>query len=320
MYFLDNTFCVDARVNLALEEVLFDCEFDEDLLMFWQNENAVIIGKNQFTYDEINFDTVKKDEVQVVRRNSGGGAVYHDLGNLNFSYITTNGNFDFYDPVITALKSLGAPAQKSGRNDLILEGKKFSGTAVYQKKGKILYHGTILFDSDLSKMPRYLNVSGTKLSKRHIASVSSRVTNIKDYLPGLSMSEFKAVLLNSFKDGRPVKKIFPEKFLSKAKPLVKEKYESEAWNFGRRPKGYKKIKFVSKAGEIFAFFKKEKDRILDIRFYGDFFSESEVGDFEVLCKNKTIEELYHYGKTAKKYFIGLSTKDYLKLIKKIEGN
>src|SRR5690554_1895283 len=179
----------DPRYNLALEEyVLKYLDTTEDIILLWQNEPSVIIGRNQNTTEEINATYIKEHNIHVVRRISGGGAVYHDFGNLNFTFVTNNlrenlNNYrKFTEPVIQALNELGVPAEFSGRNDIVVEGKKISGNAQSYHKNRMFHHGTILFNANLEMVAKVLQVSADKIASKGIKSNRSRVTNILPYL------------------------------------------------------------------------------------------------------------------------------------------
>lgn len=180
--------------NLAMEEYLTDALPVNSALMFlWQNRNCVVIGKNQNIYDECNLDLMKSDEVKPVRRKTGGGAVYHDLGNLNFSFITDKKHYSKESNnqiIINALKRLDINAEISGRNDLVIREQKFSGHA-YLNKRNCLHHGTLMVDVDKNKLAKYLNVSKEKLSGKHVSSVRSRVINLKEVNETLTVEELK---------------------------------------------------------------------------------------------------------------------------------
>ncbi|MDR2899607.1 MAG: lipoate--protein ligase family protein, partial [Clostridiales bacterium] len=186
MIIIEN-YSTDPAYNLALEEFLFLHRRPiRDVFFLWQNEPTIVIGRHQNTFDEINREFVEANKVHVVRRNSGGGAVYHDLGNLNFSFLVddTDGNRDggfrfdrFTQPVIRTLQQLGVDAENRGRNDIAIDGKKISGNAQFRNGGRLLHHGTILFDSNLENLSMALNFAPEKYVSRAVASIRSRVTN-----------------------------------------------------------------------------------------------------------------------------------------------
>lgn len=200
----------DPRINLAVEEYALNyLDPGEEYVILWQNEPTVVIGRNQNTLAEVNGPFIKERGIHVVRRLSGGGAVYHDLGNLNFTFIVDAekervSNFEYFTrPVIQALASLGVQAEFSGRNDITIDGKKFSGNAQYWSKGRLLHHGTILFNSDLAVVQEALNVKVDKLQSKGVKSVRSRVTNIYPYLKTpITIEEFKEVLWQYLIPGR----------------------------------------------------------------------------------------------------------------------
>lgn len=177
----------DPYCNLAVEEYLFS-HTDEDVFMLWRNARTVVIGKNQNVYAEVDLKFAEDEGIKVARRITGGGAVYHDLGNINYSYITSTDNLsslDFETPsraIISALSDMGIAAELGGRNDILANGKKISGNAQYTSGGRILHHGTLLFDTDTEIMERVLRVDKEKLTSHGVASHKSRVTNIKSLL------------------------------------------------------------------------------------------------------------------------------------------
>ncbi|HQL40659.1 MAG TPA: lipoate--protein ligase family protein, partial [Anaerolineaceae bacterium] len=175
----------DAYFNLAAEEYVFDqLDREEDYLLLWQNRNAVVVGKHQNTIEEVNSQFIQEHGVQVVRRLSGGGAVYHDMGNLNFTFIgDAEGNkFNFQklsQPIVQTLQQMGvADVHFSGRNDILIGEKKISGNAQFVRGNRLLHHGTLLFHSDLDMVSRVLTVKGDKIESKGVKSVRSRVTNI----------------------------------------------------------------------------------------------------------------------------------------------
>ena len=197
----------DPYYNLASEEyVMNSFNEDEKYLMLWQNRPSIIIGKHQNTIEEINREFVQANNIAIVRRLSGGGAVYHDLGNLNFTFIVkvpnTSLEFDFKkftEPVVAALNQMEIPAEFNSRNDLSIEGKKISGNAQYIRKGKCLHHGTLLFNTNLDQLVMALRVSSDKIESKGIKSIRSRVTNIYPYLKKpYTIVDFKNLLLDQF--------------------------------------------------------------------------------------------------------------------------
>ena len=180
----------DAAVNLATEQVIFDSlPRGKSCFLLWQNRSAVVIGRHQDALAEIDRAFVEAEGIQLVRRLSGGGAVYHDLGNLNYSIITEGRGSKapdmavFCEPVLRLLHDLGVRAELSGRNDMTVNGQKFSGSAQHLYKGRVLHHGTLLIDSDLNMVSRALRVDPEKIRSKGLASVRSRVTNLRPFLP-----------------------------------------------------------------------------------------------------------------------------------------
>src|SRR5690625_1036435 len=201
--FIDNKGITDPYINLAIEEYVLK-NFGEKYtyLLFYVNEPSIIVGKNQNSVEEINTDYVDENNIKVVRRLSGGGAVYHDLGNLNFSFITKDDGDSFHnfakftEPVVQALNKIGVPAELVGRNDLQIEGRKFSGNAQFSTKGRMFSHGTLMLDSEIEHIVSALNVKKEKIESKGIKSIRSRVANISEYLDTpLSMEEFKTLIL-----------------------------------------------------------------------------------------------------------------------------
>ena len=181
----------DPRVNLAIEHFLVqEYPLTEPILLFYINEPSIIIGRNQNTIEEINQEYVDEHGIHVVRRLSGGGAVYHDLGNLNLSFIMPDDGDSFRDfekltkTIVAALQEMGVKgAQLKGRNDLVIDDQKFSGNAMYATNGRMFAHGTIMFDSDINEVVNALKVRKDKIESKGIKSIRSRVTNVKPFLP-----------------------------------------------------------------------------------------------------------------------------------------
>lgn len=192
----------DPYYNLAVEKYLLETVSpDACILYLWQNENTVVIGRNQNPWAECSVARIDEDKVKLARRLSGGGAVFHDLGNLNFTFLVAEENYDLdrqLSVIETMCRSFGICAERSGRNDILVDGKKFSGNAFYNSKGRSYHHGTLLIHADMQKMPRYLNPSKAKMAAKGVASVRSRVTNLKDYNPDLTIDAAKQGMKKAF--------------------------------------------------------------------------------------------------------------------------
>lgn len=296
-YILSNSF--DPCFNLALEEYIFKTVGGlEDFIILWQNDNTIVIGRHQNTIEEINSDFVQENNINVVRRITGGGAVYHDLGNLNFSFITGYDQNDMIDykkytiPVINALKKLGIDAELSGRNDLTIDGKKFSGNAQSMHKGRILHHGTLLFDSNLDILGKVLNVQPDKIQSKGIKSVRSRVTNIKDYLKkDTDVNGFKELLLkNLFENNNLEEYCLSEDDMNNINKLKESKYDTWEWNYGKSPKfNFKNSKRFAN-GKLEVLLNVNNGHITECKMYGDFLALSAVDELEDKIKGTKYEK------------------------------
>lgn len=287
--------------NLALEEyVLKHLDIDDSILILWQNEPTVVVGRNQNTIEEINTKYVKDKDIHVVRRLSGGGAVYHDLGNLNFTFIVEDtgdsvNNFEkFTKPVIKALKELDIIAAFSGRNDITIEEKKFSGNAQYYYRNRLLHHGTILFNSNLDVVQEALKVKIDKIKSKGIKSVRSRVTNIYPYLKEkISVKDFKYLLLSFlFEQENEEKKehILTKNDLEGINELMKNRYLTWEWNYGESPNfDIQKSKRYG-GGNLDIRLKVQGGIISDCKIFGDFFGRKEISELESLLKDIKYEE------------------------------
>lgn len=278
----------DAYFNLALEEYLVNnfSSFNESIFLLWINEKAIIVGKNQNTFEEINYPAVKEDGVKVVRRLSGGGAVYHDAGNLNFTFIVSKKTIkgevlgDYYyflEMIIKTLSKLGLKVTFEGKNDLQILGKKISGSAQYFSKKVILHHGTLMFDVNLDKLQKYLVVSKQKIISKGIKSLRARVTNIVSHLlTKISIEQFKDHIIRFILENNSTfKKILltEEKRINidKVRKLRNEKYCTWNWNFGISPEfTVHKEKYFTGKGKVDIHILIEAGLIKKIRFFGDF--------------------------------------------------
>ncbi|NLC73266.1 MAG: lipoate--protein ligase [Ruminococcaceae bacterium] len=267
----------DPAINLATEEFVLENRRSGDWLMLWQNDNTVVIGLNQNTVEEINPDFIEKHGTTVIRRNTGGGAVYHDLGNLNYSFFSDLGDAEeltmerFTLPVCTALKKMGVNAETSGRNDIIVEGKKVSGVAQRISGNRILHHGTLLFNSDTDLIAGALRVDSAKFKSKSSKSVKSRVANIVDFLPApLTISEFKQKLLAALAGQGLVREVLADEEKQIVSSLADSKYRSFDWNYGRSPVCSLSCKKRFDCGTLEIKLSIDRTVISDLAFFGDF--------------------------------------------------
>ncbi|MCM3675010.1 lipoate--protein ligase [Peribacillus simplex] len=290
MLFIDNKGITDPRINLAIEEyALKHLNIDETYLLFYINRPSIIIGRNQNTIEEINADYVDGNGITVVRRLSGGGAVYHDLGNLNFSFITRDDGDSFHNfkkftqPVVETLEKLGIHAELSGRNDILAEGKKISGNAMFSTKGRMFSHGTLLFQSEMDHIVSALKVKKDKIESKGIKSIRSRVGNIADFLKEpMSVEEFRSFLLqNIFKDnGKVTEYVLTETDWEKIHKISEERYQNWEWNYGKSPKFNLQNSHRFAVGSVDIRLEVNRGIIENCKIYGDFFGVGEVADIE----------------------------------------
>jgi len=331
MYYIESRH-TDPYRNLALEQFVFDrLNREAGYFMLWQNHNAIIVGKHQNTLEEINTSFVNEKGIAVVRRLSGGGAVYHDLGNLNFTFITDAAasaeekglDFSFFcEPIREALRSFGVPVEIFGRNDMTVEGKKFSGNAQYVKGNRIMHHGTILYDSDLGILSQALKPGNDKIESRGIKSVRSRVTNIRPYMKtDLSITDFWAVLKNYITAAFDMREfsLSPENNAA-VEELRETVYAQWSWNYGRSPPyNMRKARRVEGCGKIDVLLDIEREgKIKNIAFYGDFFGNLDPTELGGMLAGRHLE----YGELKatlsaveiSRYFHGLDNEAFLALL------
>ncbi len=311
-------------LNLAIEEYMFSyCE--DDVFMLWQNEPTVVIGKNQNAFAEINVDYVKENGIHVARRITGGGAVFHDLGNVNYTFIANRKgregiDFEYFcTPIIEALADMGIKSSLSGRNDILIGDKKISGNAQHSKGERVLHHGTILFDSNLDLLDSALKVDEEKIKAKAIKSTRSRVTNIKEYLKSdIKVSEFidkisefvitkysatlieapKSEIINELEIRNSSKKwIYPERdYLSRYKITKKKKFDFAL---------------------IELFMDMKNDVISDVRIVGDFFGKKDISELEDMIKGRRLSELDEVitDIILPDYIYGITASDLIEFIK-----
>ncbi|KEI99557.1 lipoate--protein ligase [Clostridium botulinum A2B3 87] len=277
--------------NLALEEYLLkNVDIKEDYFILWQNEPTIVIGKHQNTLKEINMNFVQDNNINVVRRNSGGGAVYHDLGNINFTFIT---KYDekhlldfktFTNPVVYSLGKLNVKAELSGRNDILIDARKISGNSQHIYKDRFLHHGTLLFNSELENLVKALNVDNDKILSKGIESIKSRVTNIKEHVKeDISMEEFKEILIeNIFIWNKSSLKEYnlTSDHINEIEKLMKEKYMTWQWNYGESPEfNYRNSKRFQ-GGKLEVLLNIVEGHINECKIYGDFLGLMDVSEIE----------------------------------------
>jgi len=232
---------------------------------------------------------VESKGIHVVRRLSGGGAVYHDLGNLNFSFITKDDGESFHnfrkftEPVVAALKSLGVNAELSGRNDLLAEGRKVSGNAQFSTRGRMFSHGTLLFNSEMDHVVSALKVKKDKIESKGIKSIRSRVANISEFLPEkINIQEFRSLILKHIFEGKEniPEYVLTEEDWEKIHQLSKERYQNWEWNYGKSPKFNLQHSHRFPVGSIDVRLEVNKGLIENCKIYGDFFGVGDVSDIE----------------------------------------
>ena len=288
----------DPFFNIATDEYIFK-HIKEDCFMLWQNDNAIIVGKHQNTLAEINIDYVREHGIKVVRRLSGGGAVYHDMGNLNYSFTRTGANSEMVDfkkytlPILEVLQSLGVDAKFEGRNDLTIEGKKFSGNAEHVFKNKVLHHGTLLFTSEMKNVSGALKINPLKYSDKAVKSVPKRVTNISDHLKTpLTLEEFTQKIMDHIIATHDdcVLYEFSETDLAAIQNIRDEKYATWEWNYGKSPDYNFKKGIRTDGGTMEMNMDVVNGIIKKVKIYGDFFNEKDISEIEKALENTPHEE------------------------------
>lgn len=315
--------------NIALEEYCFKKLLHHDkVFILWINEPAIIVGKHQNTIEEINAEFVRENGIHVVRRISGGGAVYHDLNNLNYTIISNEdkgAEFDFKTfsmPVIDTLADLGVNAEFTGRNDLVIGDKKICGNAQAYIKGRVMHHGCLLFDTDLSVLAKALEAPKDRIKSKSTKSVRSVVDNILPNLPEkITVDEFSEKLLAHMKAKFPeMKKYeFSEKELAEIEELRKSKFGTWEWNYGHSPKFDIERNTRFTAGKIQVFADVENAIIRNIKFYGTFFgNNSDLSAVEDVLKGvkytyEAVREVLS-GIEFNDYFAGFSLEELTEAI------
>lgn len=291
LIYIENT-STNPHYNLAFEEYVFtQVAGDTPILLLWQNGPSVIVGRYQNTLEEINYDFIRENGVNVVRRNTGGGAVYHDLGNLNYSFVipgvASRVDFKtFTTPIVKALQSQGIAAEQTGRNDILVDGFKFSGNAQQFSDGKLLHHGTLMFDVNIGDVANVLRVKPGKFKSKASKSVRSRITNLKPFFRGDTVPDtlaFKALLLEWFRREYPVEDLILTKTqLKEIEALKDSKYATHTWNYGKSPKADIIRGDFFACGQVEFHFRIEDHKVKSLELTGDFFPSGDIEEFEAM--------------------------------------
>lgn len=328
MRFISNNGINDPSLNLALEEyILRSLPDTDDYLLFYVNEPSIIIGKNQNTVEEINAEYVEQNGIHIVRRLSGGGAVYHDLGNLNFSFIMKDDGKSFHnfkkftEPVVRALQSLGVDAEMTGRNDLQVGERKISGNAQFSTKGKMFSHGTLLFDSEIENVVSALKANAEKYVSKSTKSIRSRVANITEFLKEpMTVEQFRQSLLKSIFEGMDEIPFYEltEQDWANVHKLADERYRSWEWNYGRSPSfNVQQKKRIEGAGTFDIRLLVEEGVIVEATIYGDFFGRGDSNEvaaeligtrYEASALKEVIDRIdlpYYFGPVTKEDWLAL---------------
>ena len=330
MHFLTNL-STDTHWNMAYDEfVLEQLPLDEPVFYLWQNRPSVIIGFNQNAYAEVNLDYLAQKGIILARRVTGGGAVYHDLGNLNYTIVGRSRDLDrdypdYLNYVVNGLRRLGVPAELTGRNDILVDGRKCSGYAKRVWKDRLMVHGTLMFNVNLAELTAALAVPGSKLTSAGVASVRSRVANLKDYLPGMGgVAELKAALQRELAGSTPQgathtgsEIILTDYQLQQIDTLADTKFRTWDWNYGRSPRADFSARRKYSCGTVEATWSIVHGCISDLHFGGDFLGNLSPDGMAAALEGcrfdpSALQERITQAQPAR-YFDGLTSEDFYSL-------
>lgn len=319
-YLVNN--CTDACRNMAFDEfALESLPLDEPVFFLWRNAPSVIIGLNQSAYAEVNLTYLQQKGIALARRVTGGGAVYHDLQNLNYTIVgksrDLNADYpDYLHLVVNALSKLGVPAELSGRNDIMVEGRKCSGYAKRVWKDRLMVHGTLMFDVDLEELMQALAVPGSKLDAKGIVSVRSRVANLKDYLPGYpDVLALKDALHEILADGDGEVLLTPAQ-QAEIDTMAEEKFRSWDWIYGHSPEASFRRSRKFSCGTVEVSWSVEHGLLKDVHFGGDFMGNLPPGELAARIDGTRFEQadILEALQDTGNYFDGLSPEDLAELL------
>ena len=312
--------------NMAFDEYCLESlSINEPVFYLWQNRPAVIVGFNQEVNTEVNLDYLKENGIDLVRRVTGGGAVYHDLGNLNYTIVGRSEDLERDYPeyasiMAKALQKLGVSATLSGRNDILVEGRKVSGFAKRVCKNRLMVHGTLMYNVDVDVLTKVLNPSNTKLQSKGIASVRSRVANLCEYLPNVPdiqtfSKQLEEILSHHYQD---TEYQLSEEDLANIQQLTDKKFATWEWNYGRSPKATLTHSSRLACGTVEIHLTLAENRISSCRFGGDFLGNLPATDLE----SALIEIIYDTENIRKRlssftidaYFDGVTMEELIRLI------
>jgi lipoate-protein ligase A len=290
LVFVDNQGVTDPHINLAIEEhILRNLELQEGRVFLYVNQPSIILGRNQNPFEEVNLPFAEAQHLPILRRLSGGGTVYHDLGNLNFSFITPQRPEDFHNfrkfttPILSALQGLGVEAQLNDHNDIVVDGRKVSGNAQYIAGGRMLTHGTLLFHSDLSTLDQALKASAGAIESKSIKSVRSRVANLSEFLKeAMDMPSFRLKVLDGIFAGAgeiPTYRLTQDDWAN-IRRISAERYQAWEWNFGRSPRFRLQKTRPFRGGEARADLEIENGLIRSIRFHSPGFGPDQAAGLQ----------------------------------------